>query len=149
MPKDSQNLVDSVLELWNTGRAEVAERLYTETVERYDPNQPNPARGRQEITQYVSEVRIGFPDFKLEIREAIAADDYLVTHWTCTGTHKGEFQGIPPTGKPIEINGVALARIENNKVGKEHVYFDRLTMLEQLGVSPGSPESQMQPAAQS
>ena len=149
MPRDSQNLVDSVLELWNTGRAELAEQLYTETALRYDPNQPNPARGRQEITRYVSEVRAGFPDFKIDIREAIAAEGHLVTHWTCTGTHRGEFKGIPATNKPIEIKGVALARIENNKVSEEHVYFDRLTMLEQLGVSPGFPESQMQHAGHS
>ena len=71
-------------------------------------------------------------EFILEVRYA----------WTCTGTHRGEFQGILPTGKRIEITGLALARIENGKVVEERVYFDRLAMLEQLGVAPGSMQSE-------
>jgi steroid delta-isomerase-like uncharacterized protein len=149
MPKDFQNLIDSLLELWNTGRAEAAAQLYAEAVQRLDPNLPDPARGRQEVTQYVSQVRSGFPDFKLQIRNAIADDSYLVTHWTCTGTHKGDFLGIPATGKPIEISGMSLARVEGGKVVEERTYFDRLTMLEQLGVSTGMPDTRAMHAGQS
>lgn len=136
MPENIQRLVDSVIELWNTGNPEVAKQLYAENAERYDPNQPEPNRGPQQITRYISEVRTGFPDFKLEIKQRTAEGDRLVTHWTCTGTHKGEFQGIPPSGKRINISGLALARIENGRVAEERVYFDRLTMLEQLGAVP-------------
>jgi len=137
MTQDIQRIVDCVIELWNTGNAEVAKQLYAEGAERYDPNQPGPARGAQQIARYVAEVRTGFPDFKLEVKQRVAEGDRLVTQWTCTGTHKGEFQGISASGKRVNITGVALARIENGKVAEERVYFDRLALLEQLGAVPG------------
>jgi steroid delta-isomerase-like uncharacterized protein len=136
MPEDVNRLVDSVIQLWNTGNPDVAKQLYSDDALRSDPNQSKPARGSQEIARYVAEVRAGYPDFKLEIKDKVFEENRLVTHWTCTGTHNGEFQGIPATGKRINISGLALARIENGKVAEEHVYFDRLTMLEQLGVAP-------------
>lgn len=147
MPEDIQRLVDSVIALWNTGNPEVARQLYGEGAERSDPNQSEPARGPQQIARYVAEVRAGFPDFKLEIKQRVAEGNRLVTYWTCTGTHKGDFQGIPPTGKRIEITGLALNRIENGKVAEERVYFDRLTMLEQLGVAPGAVQTGAKRAA--
>lgn len=142
MPEDIQRIVDSVLELWNTGNAEVTKRLYAESAERYDPTPPEPARGPQQIARFVAEVRTAFPDFKLEIKRRVAEGDQLVTQWTCTGTQKGEFQGIPATGKRINLTGVALTRIENGKVVEERVYFDRLTMLEQLGAVPGGTQTE-------
>ncbi len=141
MPEDIQRIVDKVIELWNTGNPEIARQLYAESAERHDPNQPEPDRGPQQVARYIAGVRAGFPDFKLEIKQTVAEDNRLVTQWTCTGTQKGEFQGIPPTGKHISISGVTLVRIENGKVVEERTYFDRLTMLEQLGVAPGAVQS--------
>ncbi len=138
MSDDTQRIVDLVIDLWNTGNPEVAKQLYSESAERQDPNKPEPARGTQQIVRYVAEVRTGFPDFKLEIKQRVAEGNRIVTQWTCTGTHQGEFQGIPPTGKRISITGLALVRIEDGKVVDERVYFDRLTMLEQLGAVPAT-----------
>jgi steroid delta-isomerase-like uncharacterized protein len=142
MAEDTQAIKSSQLELWNTGNAEVVGRLYADHVKRYDPNRPEPIRGPQEIARYVAEVRAGYPDFKLEVNEMIAEGDRLAIHWTVTGTHRGEFLGIPATGKRITISGVTFNRIENHKIVEERAYFDRLTMLEQLGVSPEAVKAQ-------
>jgi steroid delta-isomerase-like uncharacterized protein len=147
MPEDIKRIVDSVIQLWNTGNPDIAKKLYSDDAQRYDPNQSDPTRGSQEIARYVAEVRTGYPDFKLEISDKIFEDNRLVTHWTCTGTHNGEFQGIPATGKRINISGLALARIENGRVAEERVYFDRLTMLEQLGLAPEVGQGQAKRAA--
>ncbi len=142
MPEEMQLVQDLVIELWNTGNPETARQLYAENAERYDPNQSKPAQGPQQIASYVAEVRTGFPDFKLEIKQRISEGNRMVTQWTCTGTHNGEFQGIPPTGKRINITGLGLARIEGGKVVEERVYFDRVSMLEQLGVLPAAVQSE-------
>ena len=136
MAENVQRIVDSVIELWNTGNPEVAKKLYSDNAQRTDPNQASGARGSQEISRYVAEVRAEFPDLKLQVNEKVHEGNLLVTHWTCTGTHRGDFQGIPATGKRVNISGVAFARIENGKVTDERTYFDRLLMLEQLGVAP-------------
>jgi steroid delta-isomerase-like uncharacterized protein len=147
MPEDTRRLVDLLVQLWNTGKPEIAEQLYTDQSERFDPNGPEPARGPQQIVKFVTEVRTAFPDFNLAIKQTVADGDYIVSHWTVTGTQKGEFQGIPATGRRIEINGLGLARVKDGRVINERVYFDRLGMLEQLGVAPGGTQSETKSAA--
>jgi steroid delta-isomerase-like uncharacterized protein len=138
MPEDIGRIADLVVQLWNTGNPEIATQLYADNAERNDPNKPEAARGPQQIAKYVAEVRTAFPDFKLEIKRRVAEGDHMVSHWTVTGTQKGEFLGIPPTGRRIEISGMALVHVKDGKVLSERVYFDRLGMLEQLGVAPAN-----------
>jgi len=138
MPENMQGIVDLLTEFWNTGKPELAAQLYGDQAERTDPNQPEPARGAQQIANYVGEVHAGFPDFKLEIKQRIGEGDQVATEWTCTGTHNGEFQGIPPTGRRVEITGMTLNRIKDGQIVEERVYFDRLAMLQQLGVVSGA-----------
>jgi steroid delta-isomerase-like uncharacterized protein len=147
MPEDIEGLADSLIQLWNTGNPDLAKKLYSDNAQRSDPNRPEPDRGSQEIARYVAEVRTGYPDFKLEINDKVFEGNRLVIHWTVTGTHKGDFLGIPATGKRITISGITLERIENGKVADERVYFDRLAMLEQLGLAPEMGQGQAKRAA--
>lgn len=135
MPENTQRIVDLILEFWNTGKAEVATQLYSNEAQRSDPNAPEPARGAQQIAKYAAEVHTGFPDFKLEIKQNLAQGDQLATEWTCTGTHQGVWQGLSPSGRRIQIKGMTVGRIKNGQIIEERVYFDRLALLEQLGVS--------------
>jgi steroid delta-isomerase-like uncharacterized protein len=140
MATETQRITDLQLELWNTGSPEIAKQLYSEHAERTDPNGREPIRHRgvHQIASFVAEVRTAFPDFKLHVKEAVADGDHVAFHWTVTGTQKGEFQGMPASGKRIELSGMTLNRLRDGKVVSEHVYFDRLAMLEQLGVAPTS-----------
>lgn len=147
MPQDAKAITDSVVQLWNTGNTDVAEQIYSKNAQWHDPGRPEPIRGSQQIAQYVTYVRTAYPDFKLEVNESMQDGDRLATHWTVTGTQRGEFQGIPPTGKQINIKGMTLTRIENGQITEEHVYFDRLAMMEQLGVAPGAGQAQALRAA--
>jgi steroid delta-isomerase-like uncharacterized protein len=77
-----------------------------------------------------------FPDLNFTIDDMIAERDTVVTRYTMTGTHKGEFSGIPPTGNSFSITGVDISRITNGKCVEGWGYADRLGMLQQLGVIP-------------
>jgi steroid delta-isomerase-like uncharacterized protein len=134
---ETQRLTELHRELWNTGNPEIVKQLYTEHAERSDPNGREPIRhrGAHQIANFVTEVRTAFPDFELELKEAVAEGDHMAFDWTVTGTQRGEFQGMPPSGKRVEINGMTLERLRDGKVVSEHVYFDRLALLEQLGAS--------------
>lgn len=147
MPEDITNIVESITQLWNTGDLNLATEVYNENCRWSGPDRTEPIRGPQQLAQYVAYVRTAFPDFKLQANERLQDGDRLATHWTITGTQRGEFQGIPPTGKQINITGVTMWRIENGQVTEEHVYFDRLAMLEQLGVAPGAGQTQAAAAA--
>ncbi len=137
MPKDIAEVFDTLTELWNTGKPELAAQVYSERAQRTDPNQPQPARGPQEIAKYVAQVRSAFSDFTLTINQRIGEADQVFTEWTCTGTHNGEFLGVPATGRRIEVTGVTVDRIRDNQIVEERVYFDRLALLQQLGAAPG------------
>ena len=75
-----------------------------------------------------------FPDRCLIANDVIADGDKVVTRWTWSGTHKGEYQGIAPTGKRVTVTGITISRIEGGKVVEEWEEFDRLGLMQQLGL---------------
>src|ERR1051325_5384071 len=52
-----------------------------------------------------------FPDAHITVEDDISAGDIVASRWTLTGTHRGEFQGVPPTGRPIQASGVDFSRV--------------------------------------
>jgi steroid delta-isomerase-like uncharacterized protein len=138
---DIQDVLEALQNLWNNGKTELASQVYRDAAERKDPNQPKPARGPKEIASYVAGVRTGFPDFNMALTRTVAAGDDLVIEWTCTGTHRAPWGGIPATGRHVEVSGATIVHMENGQIADERVYFDRLALLEQLGIA-SSPEAQ-------
>ena len=81
-----------------------------------------------------------FPDTRLKMEDTIAEGDKVVSRWTIRGTHKGEFQGIAPTGKEITVRGIIISRIRAGKAVEEWEAFDLMDMMQQLGAIPAPPE---------
>ena len=77
-----------------------------------------------------------FPDLKVSTNYLVAEGDKVVKVWTVNCTSKGEFLGIPPTGKPLQITGMEMFRLEGGKIAELWVNMDNLGMLQQLGVIP-------------
>jgi steroid delta-isomerase-like uncharacterized protein len=86
--------------------------------------------------RYVAALRAAFPDLHITIEDQIAEGDRVVTRWTARGTHAGEFQGIPPTGKRGSMTGIDIDRVADGKVVECWVNSDDLGLLQQLGVIP-------------
>ena len=74
-----------------------------------------------------------FPDFHLVIEEQIAEGDKVVTRVTFHGTHRGEYRGIPATGRSVSYGGVAIDRIQDGKVVEGWHQADDWALLRQLG----------------
>ena len=77
-----------------------------------------------------------FPDLHVTTDDIIAEGDKVVKVWTVNSTHKGDYMGIPPTGKPMLIKGIEVFRIKDGKIAEIWFSIDRLGMLQQLGVIP-------------
>jgi steroid delta-isomerase-like uncharacterized protein len=77
-----------------------------------------------------------FPDWYSTAGELIAEGDRVAERWTGRGTHRGEFHGIPPTGKQVAVPGVVFYRLRDGRIIEFRGSFDMLTMLQQLGVAP-------------
>jgi predicted ester cyclase len=74
-----------------------------------------------------------FPDLHVNIEHIIAENNYVLVFLNFTGTHKGEFQGFPPTNKPVKIRSADLYRIENSKIVEHWDVVDQLDLLQQTG----------------
>jgi|SRR5919108_6013928 predicted ester cyclase len=76
-----------------------------------------------------------FPDIHTKIEHIVAENDLVAVYLNFTGTHKGEFQGIPPTNKKINIRSADLYRIENEKIVEHWDVVDQLNLLQQTGAT--------------
>lgn len=77
-----------------------------------------------------------FPDSRISIESCIAEGDTVVTRWTLTGTHRGIFQGIPPTGRQVRFNGIEFNRVVDGRLVEHWAMFDNLALLQQIGAMP-------------
>ena len=112
-----------------------------------DPNmidhyaQPSSLNSVEAFKKVFSGFIAAFPDLKAVIHNQVAEGDKVVTHKTFHGTHKGEFMGIPPTGKKIAIELIDIFRIAGGKLVEHWAIADMMSVMQQLGVLP-SPSQQ-------
>jgi steroid delta-isomerase-like uncharacterized protein len=93
------------------------------------------------VVQYFRLLLGAFPDFQMNVEDVIASGDKAVARLQVTGTHKGEFMGIPATGKSVSVNLIDITRFGDDGLAREHWgVVDQLALMQQLGVIPaGTP----------
>ena len=111
--------------------------LSADTVD-HNPN-PGQAPGLEGVKQVFGGFRAAFPDLTLTVEDMIAEGDKVVSRLTIRATHRGDFQGIPATGKQVTQTGIDILRIAGGKVVERWGEFDNLGLLQQLGVVPPPP----------
>jgi predicted ester cyclase len=81
--------------------------------------------------------RAAFPDLRMEAEDVLVSGDKAVARVRATGTHQGEFIGMPATGKRIEVPVIDIMRFGDDGLVHEHWgLFDSLGMMQQLGAIP-------------
>ena len=106
--------------------------------ESYVDHNPFPGQepGREGIKQTLNTMLAAFPDLSVTVEDQIADGDKVVSRWTGTGTHSGEFMGIPATGNKVTVTGMGIDRIAGGKIVEHWEEFDAMAMMQQLGVIP-------------
>lgn len=99
-------------------------------------NFPAPAPGPDGFLQVMGMFHTAFPDMHITTEDVIAEADKVATRGYFTGTHRGEFMEVPPTGKQIKISYADAFRVENGKLVENWVQMDMMGMMQQLGVIP-------------
>jgi steroid delta-isomerase-like uncharacterized protein len=77
-----------------------------------------------------------FPDSRFTIDDMIAEGDRVVTKKTFTGTHTGDFAGIPATGRTVTLQYVDIMRVRDGRIVEHWLSMDQLSFMQQLGVVP-------------
>ena len=91
---------------------------------------------RAAVRDLLQELMTGLPDFQVETEKMHHADDAVIGEARITGTHHGTFNGIPATGRRVEVSMAAIFDFDEDRLLCEKVYYDVATVLVQLGVLP-------------
>ncbi len=92
--------------------------------------------GREGVKQALAMISGAFPDWWVTVEDMIAEGDKVVTRYTGQGTQRGEFMGIPATGKRVTTTVIDIFRIADGKVAEAWVEADNLGLMQQLGMIP-------------
>ena len=98
---------------------------------------PSEATGAELLKEAFRRLHRAFPDLHITIEDLIAEDDKVVARDTVTGTHQGEYMGLPPTGKSITYNEIFICRFADGRVAETWGVVDVLSQMRQLGAIPG------------
>ena len=118
-------------ELWDNWNIAVADDLLTEDYRLHAPGVPVPL-DRETTKQVVAMYGTSFPDLKHMLDEVIAEVDTVAIRWTVRGTHRGEFQGIPATGKSIKLSGITVHHLMDARVRETWLVYDNMELLQQI-----------------
>ena len=125
-------------ELWNRRKLSLADELVDKNCIthqlRSGGDTPGVLRGSEEMKSRVKEWTTAFPDLRFMIEHMIAEGDRVMMQIIALGTHKGSWQGIPPTGKEVTIRVSVIQRIKDKRIVEDWVLVDFLGVFQQLGV---------------
>lgn len=97
---------------------------------------PDAPQGVEGARAWLSMIHGAFPDLKATIEDIVAEGDRIVIRKRWTGTHRGPFLEVEPTGKDVEFEGMVIWRIEGGRLAERWAQIDRLGLLQRLGVLP-------------
>jgi predicted ester cyclase len=93
---------------------------------------PNEIRGLDAVKQSMDALRSGLPDFAFNVELQLAEGDLVAAYWTATGTHTGDWMGIPATGKAVNASGLSISRFAGGKNVEGWTRWDTGAMMAQL-----------------
>ena len=122
-------------EVVSTGNLALADELLAPGYVLHFPGMPGPIDGEGH-KQLVLLFRSAFPDWHEALDDVIAEGDKVVIRVTGTGTHTGEFQGIPPSHTRVTATGIGIGRIEHGRIAEAWAAYDALGLMQQIGGVP-------------
>ena len=127
-------LVEGYIDEFNKGNVEILNEVCAPDYRFYVPSNSPKFMSREEIVGLMKMFISAFPDFSWSIEDTVAEGDKVVTRFSMRGTHEGEWQGIPPTGKMVETSAIFITRIENGKVVEMREEENSVGFMMQLGM---------------
>jgi steroid delta-isomerase-like uncharacterized protein len=121
---------------WSKGNLAVADELIDANFTVHGAGGQTVASGPEGVKQLVAAWRRGFPDGQMIIDDLSAEDDKVVIRMTWRGTHQGDFYGVAPTGKQVNVTSIGIDRVANGKIVEGWGEVNMLSMYQQLGVIP-------------
>ena len=127
--------LNAAIEAWNRGDGETYLKVYDPAI-RHHGLGPEPLDHAANRASYEA-MWAAFPGSQIVIDDTIAAEDKLAARFHLSGEHRGEFMGVPATGRPFVLTGQTVMRFRDGRIVERWTTADMLGLLVQLGVTPG------------
>jgi steroid delta-isomerase-like uncharacterized protein len=126
-------------ETFNDGNLTLVDQLVAPDAVNHDPAEPahiRALRGPEVFKRTVQMYRAAFPDVRLTVDDVIATDDKVALRWHSEGTHRGDLEGLAPTGAHGSVTGISIDHWKDGKVVESWNEWDNLGLARQLGAAP-------------
>ena len=139
--KENLKILETHDRAFNERDWELSSKCYTDDVVSYNPESQEPEKGIKALRETGEEFVKSFPDMQMKGEVSFGQDDWVFRSYTVTGTHTGYLLGpgdskIPPTNRSLKMSAGVAYKFKEGKIAEEHVYYDRLVFMEQLGLNP-------------
>jgi steroid delta-isomerase-like uncharacterized protein len=122
-------------EVMSQGKVELIDELVADDFVEHQA-MPGMPSGKDALRVFTETFRAAFPDLKVDTTDIVAEGDEVWAYSTMSGTHKGEFMGIPATSKKFEVAGFDRVRFRDGKAVEHWGVTEDMSMMQQLGVIP-------------
>jgi len=137
---DNEATMRRTYELLSAGDVDGFGRLLSDDFVEHE-ELPGLSPGKDGVLELFRAYGVAFPDLRMEVLDLLASGDKTVARVKATGTQEGEFMGLPPSGRAVEVQLIDIMRFEDGLVVEHWGVMDMLSMLQQLGAVPdGLPE---------
>lgn len=109
---------------------------YTDDMEWLDVALEKPERGKAAVGAFLRQLMDVFPDLRYEPERIVHEGDQVIVQFRMYGTHRGTYNGLPPTGKMLVIPSVSVILFRGSLIASDHCYFDNTMTLRQMGLMP-------------
>jgi steroid delta-isomerase-like uncharacterized protein len=133
--EQNKALVRKMFDMIATGNAADVTQVIAPDWVNIDPALP-PMKGIEGAKQLVMLFSSAFPGSQVKMEILVADGDKVAAHFSFSGTHRGTFLNIAPTGKSFSVTGTGIFRLKDGKIVENRVVFDALGLMQQLGVAP-------------
>jgi steroid delta-isomerase-like uncharacterized protein len=137
---DAERLIESWVRVWSSHDPEEVVALFTDDCVYEDVTFGVVLHGRDELRSFAAGAFAAVPDIAFELKSRFVAGSSAGLEWVMRGTHRGDFPGLPATGKRFSsIRGATILQLHDGRIRRNSDYWDAATFMRQVGLLPSPP----------
>jgi steroid delta-isomerase-like uncharacterized protein len=128
-----QRFYDEVISEGDLGKID---ELITDDVVDHEEGLPGQPEGKEGVVFFVNALRGAFSDIKATVGQTVESGDLASAQVTISGTHTGDWMGVPASGKSFEIDAIDMVRFEGSRCAEHWGVTDNMALMMQIGAVP-------------
>lgn len=120
-------------DLWSRGDESLIDELLHPDYVNNSPGSPAMSTDREGVRWVLRALRTAFPDLRYTIEDMVVGDDAVAVRTSMSGTHRGDFFGLAPTGRSFRVNQMNIERFRDGRIVSHHRVTDMADLMRQLG----------------